>query len=289
MSETKETINYILTSGTDYLAAKGIENPRLICETLLARLLGCPGLELYSRRDERLSPNRLEAMRRGLKRAAAGEPVQHITGRTGFMNHVFKTDRRALIPRPETEVLVNLVLDCTDLWLAKSPAIIDVGTGSGCIILSLADARPDGRYLAIDISEDALSLARENAAELGLAGKVHFVNADLADVVDPESVDAVVANLPYIPSKVCDGLPPTVRDYDPRSALDGGPDGLDIIRNVIQDAAIILKTGGRIFLEIGEEQAAAVKQLLEESGFSQTTVTRDLNNRDRVVSATLNL
>jgi release factor glutamine methyltransferase len=287
MNAQNKTVGYILETGAGFLKKKGVENPRLICEMLLSRLTGWPRLELGMHHSEELSEVRLDAMRRGIKRAASGEPVQYITGEAGFMDSVLKVDRRALIPRPETEVLVNLVLNCEAVWKNESPAIIDVGTGSGCIVLSLALARKNARYLALDTSDEALALARENAEKLDPKAQVHFVNADMSDVVEPESIDAVVANLPYIPSEVCDRLPPMVRDHEPRSALDGGPDGLRIIESVVQDAAIVLKNEGMIFLEIGEEQAAAVKSLLEECGFSDVTVTQDLNGRDRVVSGSL--
>ena len=287
MDNQNKTVAYVLQAGTDYLAGKGIENPQLICELLLSRLLGCSRLEIYTRRELELSPARLEAMRRGIRRAGTGEPVQYITGETGFMNHIFKTDSRALIPRPETEVLVNLVLDCADIWLEEAPAILDVGTGTGCIILSLAAARPNGRYLAIDTSDAALELARENAEILGLANKVHFINADPADIIDPATIDAVVANLPYIPTKDCDRLPRNIREHEPRSALDGGPDGLNIIRNIIQDSTMLLKENGRIFLEIGEDQGKTVSRLLQENSFESVKITKDLNGRDRVVSGQL--
>ena len=287
MSNSTKNVLDVLTAGAKFLESKNIENPRLICEILLSRLLSCPRMELYLKHNTELSEKKLEAMRRGIKRAAAGEPVQYITGEAGFMNSTFKVDKRALIPRPETEVLVNMVLECKSIWARESPAIVDVGTGSGCIILSLATEKPAGKYLAIDVSEEALALARENAAALNLSERVHFINADLADVVDPESIDAVVANLPYIPGNVCETLATQVRDHEPRSALDGGPDGLDIIRSVIQDAGFILKNGGMIFLEIGDDQGSKVKNLLEASGFADVSVTQDLNSRDRVVSGTL--
>jgi len=237
MSNSTKNVLDVLNAGTGFLESKNIENPRLICEMLLSRLLRCPRLELYMKHDKELSEKMLEAMRRGIKRAADGEPVQYITGEAGFMNSTFKVDKRALIPRPETEVLVNMVLECKSIWEQESPAIVDVGTGSGCIILSIAAEKPKGKYLAIDISEEALALARENAVELNLSERVHFINADLADVVDPESIDAVVANLPYIPGNVCETLATQVRDHEPRTALDGGPDGLDIIRSVIQSTS----------------------------------------------------
>ncbi len=283
MADTPKTVLHVLQAGAQFLEQKTIENPRLVCELLLSKLLGCERLELYLKHDDVLSEKKLAAMRRGIKRAAAGEPVQYILGETGFMKSVFKVDRRALIPRPETEVLVQHVLECASLWQTEEPAIVDVGTGSGCIVLSLAAVHPNGKYLAVDTSEEALALARENAATLNLAERVHFVNADLSDVVEPESIDAVVANLPYIPSSDCDQLSSTVRDHEPRSALDGGGDGLDIIRNVVQDAGIVLKNGGMLVLEIGDDQGAEVISLMKESGFSDAAVKQDLTGRERVV------
>jgi release factor glutamine methyltransferase len=283
MADAVKTVLHILKVGAEFLEGKGIENPRLVCELLLSRLLGCERLELYLKHEDVLSEKKLAAMRRGIKRAADGEPVQYILGETGFMESVFKVDRRALIPRPETEMLVQHVLTCESLWKTETPTIVDVGTGSGCIVLSLAEARPKAKYLAVDTSDEALALARENAETLKLSERVHFVKADLSDIVEPESIDAVVANLPYIPSADCDQLSPEVRDHEPRSALDGGQDGLDIIRDVVQDAGIVLKSGGMLFLEIGDDQGAAVISLMKESGFSDAAVKQDLNGRDRVV------
>jgi release factor glutamine methyltransferase len=226
-------------------------------------------------------------MRRGIKRVAAGEPVQYVIGEAGFMDYVFKVDARALIPRPETEVLVRKVLACESLWEHERPAIVDVGTGSGCIILSIAAARPQGRYLAIDVSDDALSLARENAEHLGLADRVIFSNQSLSDIIEPETLDAITANLPYIPTAAIDSLPTNVRQYEPQLALDGGTLGLDIIALVVEDASIVLRSGGMLFLEIGEEQGNAVKKMLQTAGFDDVSVEPDLNGRDRLVSGRL--
>lgn len=287
MSDSKKTVEHILKSGSVYLGSKSIENPRLVCEMLLSRLMNCQRLELYLKYNDVLSEKKIAAMRRGIKRAGDGEPVQYIIGETGFMDSVFKVDLRALIPRPETELLVRTVLECQNLWQQESPAIVDVGTGSGCIVLSLASVHKQGKYLAIDVSEDALSLARENAAKMQLTEHVHFVNADLSDVVEPESMNVIVANLPYIPTDECENLAVEVRDFEPRSALDGGPDGLRIIDAVIQDADIILKNDGMIFLEIGDDQAEPVSSMLEMSGFTEIKVLQDLNERDRVISGKL--
>jgi release factor glutamine methyltransferase len=282
MTEATKTVLHVLTSGTAFLEAHGIAQPRLACELLLSRLLRCKRLELYMKYETPLPETLLEAMRRGIKRVGTGEPVQYVLGQVGFMEHVFKVDRRALIPRPETEVLVQHVLACEPLWKVAHPAIVDVGTGSGCIVLSLAMARPNGRYIALDTSPEALDLARENAAALGIADRIGFAPGELSDIVDPESLNAVVANLPYIPTAAYERLPPSIRDFEPRAALDGGPAGLSIIETVISEAELALLPGGYLFLEIGDEQGASVLSLLKEGGFEDVRVKPDLNGRDRI-------
>jgi len=283
MSNSTKTVSHVLKVGADFLESKKVKDSRLACEILLSRLLSCQRLELYLKYNDELSEKQLAAMRRGIKRVGSGEPVQYITGEAGFMDSVFKVDRRALIPRPETEILVKSVLECESLWQNDVPHIIDVGTGSGCIVLSLANVHKKAKYLAIDISDEALSLARENAERMKLSEHIHFVNADLSDVIEPESVNAVVANLPYISTDDCENLDMEVRDHEPRSALDGGPDGLCIINSVVMDSCLVLKNGGMLFLEIGDDQGAKVRSLLEASGFSDVKVIQDLNERDRVV------
>jgi release factor glutamine methyltransferase len=287
MADNGKTVRDVLKPSTEFLARHGTEQPQLIVEMLLSRLLKRPRLELAMDYGRLLPEPYLEAMRRGLKRVAGGEPVQYVLGETGFMNQVFKTDRRALIPRPETEVLVRLVLECNALWQRERPAIADVGTGSGCIVLSLAAARPQGRYLALDVSEDALALARENAELLGLADRVIFAGEGLSDVIEAESLDAITANLPYIPTAALEHLPANVRDHEPRMALDGGASGLDVITTVIEDAAIALRSNGMLFLEIGEGQGKSVSGLMRNAGFDEVQVHPDLNRRDRVVAGRL--
>ncbi len=285
MSTTPATVKHVLESGAAFLDARDIGEARLKCELLAARLLKCPRLELYLQFDHVLSDAHVGAMRRGIKRLATGEPVQHILGEVTFLSHRFKVDPRALIPRPETELLVQAVLDWAEL--SDDALVVDIGTGSGCIVISLALAKTGLRCVGLDISEDALALANENAAALGVETRVAFARADLSDCVEPESVDAIVANLPYIASEECDQLPRDVRDFDPRDALDGGPDGLDVIRDIVPDAAIALRPGGRLFMEIGETQAAAVRGILEAEGFTSVTISRDLAGRDRIAVGTI--
>jgi release factor glutamine methyltransferase len=282
-----KTLREVLTSGAEYLAKSGVESPRLACEWLAARLLNCKRLDLCLRADAALSEKQLEAMRRGVRRVAAGEPVQYVLGRTDFLDHTFKVDSRALIPRPETEQLVARVLEDKDLWARERPAVADIGTGCGCIVISLALARPNGVYLALDVSDDALALARENAGALGAAGKIGISNRELGDLVEPASLDAIVANLPYIPSAEVDRLPVSIRDHEPRLALDGGPDGLTVIAPAIEDAAMALKPGGRLFLEIGHDQADAVRARMTDAGFENVTVAPDLAGVGRLVSASM--
>lgn len=274
------TLGTVLKAGTDYLAARNVENPRIACELLAARLLGCKRLELATRSPQPLTENHLAAMRRGVKRVGAGEPVQYVIGETDFMGHTLKVDPRALIPRPETEGLVELVLGCDALWKNR-PAVVDVGTGSGCIAISLAIAHPNALYVALDVSADAVALARENATRFGLEEKIGFACGELPDCIESETVTAIVANLPYIPTADCEQLPTHIRDHEPRRALDGGETGLSIIENVALDASIALVPGGRIFLEIGEQQGKAVESLLAGCGFDEIAIHRDLAGRDR--------
>jgi release factor glutamine methyltransferase len=283
------TIDYILRSGTDYLTTRNVECPQSILEILLCRLLACKPLELTTRREEMLPDKYLDALRRGLKRAGEHQPVQHIVGEVNFMGHVLKSDPRALIPRPETEQLVDLALKNEALWTDPSPRVIDFGTGSGCIAIAIAKARPDAKILAIDISDDALALARENAAKHEVADQISFTNQELSELVEPESIDLVISNPPYIPSADCDALPDVVRNHDPRTALDGGPNGLVIVASLVMDASFVLKNGGALYLEMGAKQGTQVRALFEETGFGNVTVAPDLTGRDRFVHGTLSM
>ncbi len=284
-----KTVSEILESGREYLAARRVESPESVMRILLGRILKCGPLEVTLRGGDLLDEKRLEAMRRGIRRVASGEPVQHVVGETDFMGHRIKADRRALVPRPETEILVETVLNDTNLWKGDQQALVDFGVGSGCISIAIASARPTARILAIDISDDALSLARENVSSAGLEDRIGLSNRDLSELVEPESIDAVIANPPYIPSDACEHLPANVRDHDPRLALDGGPSGTSVIEQVIETSTFILKSGGRLFMEIGADQAQTVSAIMEEAGFSEVKVTRDLAGRDRIVSGTLNI
>jgi release factor glutamine methyltransferase len=274
----------ILQASSDYLAGKGVDQPRLTAEQLMSHVLRCPRLQLYLRFEVPLDEPQLVPLRAAIKRLGAGDPLQYVLGDTEFMGRRFKVDARALIPRPETEELVDRVLNCTPLWANPIPVVADVGTGSGCIVISLAVARPSARYLAIDASPAAIELARENAA-LNKTVSIEFRVGDLLAGVAAGSLDGVIANLPYIPTHDCATLPRHIREHEPLSALDGGEDGLFLIRRLISGAWDGLKPGGHLFLEIGFDQSGRVVKCLNSLGYDGVTVHQDLGGRDRMVEA----
>lgn len=273
-----------------YLGAKGVPDPQVAAELLAARLLGCGRGLLAARLDAEPAERHLEAMRRGMRRLVAGEPLQYVLGEWDFRSLTLTCDRRALIPRPETEELVTRVLS----WLAASDPsapklVVDVGTGTGAIALSLAkEYGGTAAFLGTDVSEDAISLARENAARTGLEGRVAFAVMDgLDDFDEPESVDAIVSNPPYVARAACETLDPRVRDFEPRMALDGGVTGLDFYDRYLSDALNLLKPGGAVFFEIGEDQGEAVRKLMLGYGFSGVRIEKDFAGHDRYACAEL--
>jgi release factor glutamine methyltransferase len=282
------TVRQILDAGTRHLESKGVHDPKIACEMLMACLLKCGRMDLAMRLDLQPAPAQVEAMRRGVKRLATHEPVQYIIGSVPFMDHRFKVDSRALIPRPETELLVEQVLDCAVMRKESGrKVIVDFGTGSGCILISLALACPGNVYLGYDVSADALALARENAALLCPGVQLAFTSGDLADLLEPGTVSILAANLPYVKTGDYERLPDLIRKFEPRAALDGGPDGLQVITRAVEDAAILLQPGGMLFLEIGFDQGEPVRRLLEDTGFSEIRIVRDIAGHDRIVTSLL--
>ncbi len=286
METPSKTLSELIALGDGFLARKGIEDSRTVCELLAARLYTCGRGELHRFLDAVPEERLVEAMRRGISRVAQGEPIQYILGQWDFRTLTLKVDSRALIPRPETELLVDLVLKSETIKRAEKPVIVDVGTGSGCIILSLAQELKDGVFVGVDISPAALALAQENATRCGLSDRVHFAESDGCGEFDPESVDILISNPPYIPSAVVEKLPKHIRDHEPRSALDGGPDGLDVYRNLLPEAIMVLKTGGQLFFEIGEDQGLAMHDMLNAHGFTHIQIHKDYAGHDRFASAT---
>ena len=264
--------------GTErYLGDRGVENPRLNAEHLLAHALGLKRMELYLQFDRPLTESERAPLRDLVKRRGSREPLQHILGTTEFHGRTFLCDRRALVPRPETEQLVELALE---LAAAKSAAaILDTGTGSGVIALTLALDIPSATVHAADLSPDALALAAENTARHALTERVTFHQTDLLPPGETK-FDLIIANLPYIPAGEIASLSPEVR-HDPLAALDGGPDGLDLIRRLIDTAPPRLAPGGALLLEIGAGQAQAVNTHLAERKFRDISVRCDYQNIPR--------
>ena len=285
------TWNEILSKSSDYLEGKKVPDARVASELLAARLLHCGRGLLAGELDKEASEKCVEAMRRGMARLVKGEPVQYVLGEWDFRTLTLKCDRRALIPRPETEELVTRVLEYlnTETQSHREHVVVDVGTGTGAIVLSLAkECSGTNLFLGTDVSEDAIALAKENAERCGLADKVKFAVADgLDDFDEPQCVDVIVSNPPYIESAVCETLDPRVKDFEPRLALDGGASGLDFYDRYLSDAVNLLKPGGAVFFEIGENQGEAVRQLMFDCGFDEIKIEKDYAGHDRYASAIL--
>lgn len=275
-------LGQFLEGAISRMAGAGVSEPRCKVEFLLAHVLQCGRLELWGRRDRLLTAEQAATAEALLARLVDGEPLQYVLGETDFLGRVFRTDRRALIPRPETEGLVEAVLGCTGVWGREGVTIADVGTGSGCIAVSLALARPECRVVATDLSADALDLARENARAHGVLERIEFRRGDLLAGQADESLDAVVSNPPYVSTSVWRKLPADIRDREPRSALDGGESGLEVIARLIPQAKSALKRGGTLFMEIGEDQGESVRNLLIENTLHSVEIRKDLAGHDRI-------
>ena len=256
-----------------------MESPRLNAEHLLAHSLGRKRIELYLDFERVLTETELAPLRELVRRRGQGEPLQHLLGTVEFCGHTFICDKRALIPRPETEELVEHLLK------SESPktSILDLGTGSGVIALSLAAALPDAEVCASDFSDEALSLARENAARLSLSERVRFLRSDLFEQIS-ERFDLIVANLPYVPETDRTNLSREVL-HDPQPAVFGGRNGDEIIRKFIAEAPQHLQPGGLLALEIGIGQADALKTFLSEHGYHDISARQDFAGVTRFLFA----
>mgnify|MGYP000281519101 CR=1 FL=1 len=272
-----KTVLEVIQATTAYFQKAGMEGARLNIEHLLAHVLGKKRMELYLEFDRPLGESELEPLRALVKRRAAGEPLQHLLGTAEFHGRSFLCDKRALVPRPETEQLCEIVLSG-----GKATRVLDVGTGSGVIALTLAAAWPEAQVEAVDISPDALALACENATRLGLTDRVIFHESDLLSAVTGP-FDLIVANLPYIARGELPSLAREVQ-HDPVSALDGGPDGLDPFRRFFPQVAEQLR--GRLALEIGHDQSRALSDLLAAHNFQDIRPQTDYQGRDRFLFAT---
>lgn len=264
----------MISPAAERLAGAGVDSPRLDAELLLAEVCDSDRARVVAGLVEP-SDKQLAEFDRLLARRESREPLAQILGRKGFRNIELAVDRRVLTPRPETELLVAVAK------VGRPCGILDVATGSGAVALALADELPDATITACDVSEDALAVARSNARRLG--ADVTFIRSDLLDQIEGR-FDAITANLPYVTTDELAQLQPEIKQFEPAIALDGGEDGLDLIRRLAEQAVSRLKPGGLLALEIGCDQGSAVSTILDRSGFCEVEVHRDLAGHDRVVS-----
>jgi len=283
-------IDQLVESFVFRFKAAGVDNPKRVAEELLAFVFECKPMEIYTGSPERsaaTTPQQIELIKRLeplAQRVEAGEPLQYVIGHVDFWGLEIKCDPRALIPRPETELLVEEVLN-SNIWNDNPATVVDVGTGTGCIALTLAAQRPDANFKAVDISSNALELAKENAKANGLENKVFWMQNDLLERFAPESADLIVANLPYIASSDWKELHPSVRDHEPQAALDSGESGMEHINQLATQARYVLVPGGKLFLEFGYDQGKAVFQCLEHLGYADIEIKHDLAGHDRIAIA----
>jgi release factor glutamine methyltransferase len=318
------TVLEAIQKSADFLAKKGVEPSRLQAELLLAHRLKLPRMKLYLNFERGLTPSETDALRESVKRRGQREPLQHIVGSTSFCGLEITVNRHALVPRPETELLAEagwtfLAERRSPTRLVEieqplragaetgAPTALDFGTGTGCIAIALAAKCPDAKITAVDVSAEALALAKQNAAANNVAERIEFLLSDGfaalterwgerprepkenaqtgSPGVSPHQFDLIISNPPYIPSAEIATLEPEVRDYDPRAALDGGADGLVFYRKLAAEAKSFIKLGGIIILEFGDGQADAVQSIFKTQKWIVEAVKEDYSQRARILIA----
>lgn len=284
------TVSRLIDWTRRHFQQRGLDSPRLCAEILLAHAMQCSRIQLYAHHETVPDEAALSRFRESVRDAAAGRPVAYLTGMKEFFSLPFEVTPDVLIPRPETEILVERTID----WVRKSGrdglSILDVGTGSGCIIVSLARHLPTARCFASDISEAALAVARRNAARHGVAERISFEAGDLFDAWLPRGesfprFDVIVSNPPYIAQSEAEDLPRNVRDFEPAAALFGGADGWAVIRRLVECAPRFLAPGGLFLMEIAYNQSDGVRKLMRDSEWGRVTLHRDMAGHLRVVQA----
>jgi len=285
MTATPEswTVARLLEWTTGRFKERGIDSPRLEAEILLACALGIRRIDLYVRHDQIVDDAGRARFRDMVRRRQEGCPTAHIVGKKEFYSLDFAVSPATLIPRPDTELLVDEAL--RQAKPLTDPLIADIGTGTGCVAVALAHRLPKTRIVAVDISPEALETARGNATSLGVADRVDFRLGDLLAPLAGLRPDLIVSNPPYIPTNDIAGLDPGVRDHEPALALDGGPDGLRVIERLAEQALSLLAPGGRLLVEIGAGQEEGARGVLTRAGFTVESVRKDGGGHPRVVRA----
>lgn len=282
MAEEIWTIGKILKWTEEYFAKAGLDTPRLDAEVLLCYVLQKERIHLYVHFDQPLSKDELAQFKGYIKERVLHKPVAYIVGHKDFMGLEFKVTEDTLIPRPDTEILVEAVI--SRLKTGGEPGVIaDIGTGTGAICLSLLNYLTSLKAVTVDISEKALAVAKENAQRLGLSDRIEFFHGDLLEPIKDRQFTAIISNPPYIPEGDIDTLAADVKDYEPISALAAGPDGLDCYRRLVAAAGALLVDGGFLAMEIGINQREELEKLAKESDWGQVEVVKDLAGIDRVV------
>jgi release factor glutamine methyltransferase len=286
------TVERVLNWTRGYFERRQVDSPRLGAELILAHVLNTQRIKLYTNYQRPLADGELTSIRGLVQRAGEEEPIAYLTGQAHFFNLEFVVTRDVLIPRPDTETLVEQTLALSrHTGGFESPRVLDLCTGSGCVAIAIATNQKNAQVIATDISEAALAVAKQNVEKHNLADRVTLLHGDLfgalAGYVDPAPFDVIVSNPPYIASGQIEGLPKNVRDYEPRLALDGGSDGLGPHRRILDGAADRLRRGGRVFLEIAYDQEEAALGLLQtRDAFENPRVLRDHAGQPRVLTAT---
>lgn len=279
------TVLEVIQKSAEFLAGRGVDSPRLNAELLLAHVLGLPRMKLYLNFERALAPAELDRMRELVRRRARREPLQYILGSASFCGLELAVNPNVLVPRPETELLAEAGWQ----FLQTRPGVptaLDFGTGSGCLAIALAVHCSTARITALDVSADALALARANAQRHGVAPRIHFIHGnDLAALPAGARFDLIVSNPPYIPSAQIATLPPEVRDFEPRVALDGGPDGLALHRKLAAQAGAFLKADGRLMVELADDQADMARALYTEHNWIVDALRPDYTQRLRILIA----
>jgi release factor glutamine methyltransferase len=275
------TIRELLGPAREYLEGKGVPSPKLDAEYLLAHVLGVPRLELYLDHDRALEQAEVDSLRELVRRRGRREPLAYVLGSWSFYGLELHCDARALVPRPETEILVERCLAL--LTGVEAPSVVDVGTGTGAIALALAARLPDASVTAIDLSPDALALAAENAALNGLEGRVELLEGDLLAPVAGRRFDLVASNPPYVAAGAI--VDPEVSGYEPALAVYASEAGRAVHERLAADAQAALRPGGHVVIEVAEGQAPWLAERLSGGGYEEIEVTRDLRGIERVVNA----
>lgn len=280
------TVLEAIRKTTEFFERKGVDSPRLQAELILAHVLRLPRMKLYLNFERVLVPSEEDAYRELSRRRGLREPLQHIVGSVSFCGLEIASSAAALVPRHETELLAQMAWEYLENVSSLTPLALDIGTGTGCLPTAIASHCPRARLTAIDVSSDALALAKANIEQHDLAERIQLILSDgLAGLPSGSRFDLIVSNPPYIPSAEIPTLQPEVRDFDPHLALDGGADGLNFYRQLSSTAAEFLNPNGRLMLEFGDGQAAVLREIFSAENWVVEAIRQDYSQRDRFLIA----